>query len=146
MTRGQTDRGDGPGEGHERAFLGTGWAFPVGTDSQGRIELVAAETDIEASVRVILGTAKGERLMRPDFGCGIHDYVFSTVNTATLTLVETAVEEALVAWEPRIDVTEVTASAADLDKGRLSISVDYTVRSTNTPANLVYPFYIEGER
>lgn len=126
----------------EPEFLGQGWGFPVTTTRDGAIELAAGEPDIEQSIRIILGTAKGERVMRPDFGCGIHDYVFATVDRTTLTLVETAVEDALRDWEPRIDVQQVEASTAELADGKLMIHIAYRVRSANTDRNLVYPFYL----
>lgn len=124
-------------------FLGTGWAFPVDTDWQGAIELAADEADIDQSIRIILGTAPGERVMRPDFGCGIHSYAFTSVNTTTVTLIEDTVERALVRWEPRIDVDRVEVSVEDLSAGRLLIDIAYTVRRTNNEFNLVYPFYLE---
>jgi phage baseplate assembly protein W len=129
----------------DRDFLGQGWSFPVSTNGAEDIEYAATEADIEEAIRIIIGTAKGERVMRPDFGCGIHEHVFDTVDRSTLTVIETAVEEALVEWEPRIDTEDVNASTDRLDEGRLDISVDYRVRSTNNEHNLVYPFYIEGE-
>jgi phage baseplate assembly protein W len=126
-------------------FLGRGWAFPVTTDEGGRVELAAGATDIEESIRLILATAKGERAMRPSFGCGIHDYAFTTVDRSTLTVVETSVSDALREWEPRIDVLSVDVSTAELDAGRLLIEVSYRVRESNNEFNLVYPFYLEGE-
>lgn len=124
-------------------FLGRGWRFPVRTDPTGDIEFSEGETDIEESIRIILGTAKGERIMRPEFGCDIHDYVFSTIDTTTLNLIETSVHEALTRWEPRIDVRRVEASRERIDAGELMISIDYRIRSTNVESNLVYPFYLE---
>lgn len=124
-------------------YLGRGWAFPVAVE-EGSIETVAGERTVEESIRVIIGTAKGERVMRPDFGCGIHDHVFDAVDANTLTLVETAVEEALVEFEPRIAVEEVETVTDDLDEGVLLIEVDYRIRESNTRRNLVYPFYVEG--
>lgn len=126
-------------------FLGEGWAFPVGVDGSGEIETAAREQDIEEAIRIIIGTAKGERVMRPEFGCGIHDYVFDTVNASTRTLIETTVEEALIEWEPRIAVENVEVSTDRLANGELTISVDYRVRSSNNEYNLVYPFYVGGE-
>jgi Bacteriophage baseplate protein W len=129
-----------------REFLGKGWGFPPNIDVEGLIGLAEKEEDIGQAIRIIIGTSKGERMMRPDFGCGIHDYVFSVINTATLGLIETTVMEALVLWEPRIEVQSVTTSTEKLDEGQLIISIDYTVRSTNNRFNLVYPFYLtEGE-
>jgi phage baseplate assembly protein W len=125
-------------------FLGRGWAFPVDVDAGGDIRTAAGEATVEESIRVIIGTAKGERVMRPDFGCGIHEYVFETVDANTLTLVETSVEEALIEFEPRIAVEDVTASTDELSEGVLRIEVDYRIRDSNTRRNLVYPFYVEG--
>jgi phage baseplate assembly protein W len=129
-----------------RDFLGTGWAHPVGTDHQGDIELSSAEDNIRQSVRIIIGTAKGERVMRPDFGCAVHDYVFAAADPATLSMIEDAVEEALVQWEPRIDVENVDAEPDSENPNRVLVEIDYWVRETNSSANLVYPFYLkEGE-
>lgn len=128
-------------------FLGRGWAFPVDTDRDGRVSLAAGETDVRQAIRIVLGTAKGERVMRPDFGCGIHDYTFATVDTTTLTRIEATVVEALREWEPRIAVESVTASRDEATLGRLLVSVDYRVRRTGVSENLVYPFYLaEGVR
>ena len=130
-----------------RDFLGTGWAHPVGTDYRGDIELSSAEDNIRQSVRIIIGTAKGERVMRPDFGCEVHDYVFAAADPATLSMVEDAVEDALVQWEPRIDVERVEAAPDEENHNRVLVEIDYWVRETNSSANMVYPFYLnEGER
>lgn len=129
-----------------RDFLGTGWAHPVGTDHRGDIELSSAEENIRQSVRIIIGTAEGERVMRPDFGCAVHDYVFAAADPATLSMIEDAVEEALVQWEPRIDVENVDAAPDPDNPNRVLVEIDYWVRETNSSANLVYPFYLkEGE-
>lgn len=124
-------------------FLGTGWKFPVEPDGEGEIDVAAAEQDIRESIGIILGTSKGERVMRPDFGCGIHDFVFTAVNTKTLTKVETSVREALVEWERRIEVRNVDVSTEKLNEGQLVITIEYRVRQTNTEDNLVYPFYLD---
>ena len=124
-------------------FLGRGWAFQVETDDRGTIIQSRGRTDIEESIRLILETAKGERVMRPEFGCGIHDFAFATVDRSTLTLVETSVRDALREWEPRIEVLSVDVSTAELDAGKLLIDVEYRVRETNNEFNLVYPFYLE---
>lgn len=128
----------------ERDFLGTGWRFPVTTDETDDIDLSRGETDIEESIRIILTTAPGERVMRPDFGCGIHEFAFATIDMTTLNLVESTVEEALIEWEPRIEVLDVAASTEHLQDGRLDIRIDYRVTQTNDERNLVYPFYLEG--
>jgi phage baseplate assembly protein W len=125
-----------------REFLGKGWKFPVRLDSKGAIELSEYEQDIREAVWIILSTAKGERVMRPDFGCGIHDYVFASVNTANIALIESSVREALTTWEPRIEIQQVNVSTENIDNGQLMISIGYTVRSTNNEFNLVYPFYL----
>jgi uncharacterized protein len=127
-----------------REFLGTGWAFPVavGADT-GLIERVSYEEDIRQSIVIILGTAKGERVMRPDFGCGIHDLVFAAVSTQVVATIATTVREALRDHEARIDLRRVEVQTGHLDLGRLDVEIDYVVRETNQPGNLVYPFYFQ---
>jgi hypothetical protein len=129
----------------DRDFLGRGWAFPVTPDARGDVALVEHERDVQEAVRIILGTAQGERVMRPDFGAGLETLVFEPMNTTTIALVRHRVEQALITWEPRIDsiTVEVRAEPA---RARLGIDVRYRVRATNTFYNLVYPFYLlEGE-
>lgn len=127
-------------------FLGTGWKYPVRTDHHGNIETADGEADIRESIRVILGTAKGERVMRPDFGCDIHDHVYSTASPATLNVIESSVREALVRWEPRIDIEDINATTATDDPNRILIEIAYYVRTTNSLSNMVYPFHItEGD-
>lgn len=127
-------------------FLGTGWEFPVDTDSRGDIAVSSADADIREAIRIILGTAKGERVMRPAFGCDIHDHVFSAATPSTLNLIESSVREALVRWEPRIDVEAVEARTDDAEPNKVLIEIDYHVRTTNSLSNMVYPFYItEGD-
>lgn len=126
----------------ERDFLGTGWQFPVEPDSMNAIKVATAKADIEESIHIILGTAKGERVMRPEFGCGIHDFTFAMINTTTMTMIQTSVEEALTEWEPRIEVRNVDISPDQLDRGKLLIRIDYLIRQTNVEGNLVYPFYL----
>lgn len=124
-------------------FLGRGLAFPVTTDESGAITYAIGETDIEQSIRIILGTAPGERVMRPQFGCGIHDRVFASVDTTTRSLIEDDVRDALLEWEPRIELQSVSVNDAPDERGKLLIEIDYLVASTNTERNLVYPFYLE---
>lgn len=124
--------------------LGRGWAFPVGTEESGEVRMAEGETDVEQAIRLILSTAPGERMMRPEFGCGIHEYAFATLDTTTTTLIEGAVRDALAEWEPRIDVLAVDAQLANRETGRLEIEVGYRVRRTNEAFNLVYPYYPEG--
>jgi uncharacterized protein len=127
-------------------ILGRGWAFPVRPAPQGDVGMVAAEEDVRESIVLILETERGERVMRPDFGAGLRDFVFDPITTTTLALVRSRVEESLVAWEPRIDVDAVRVSDAEAAAGRLLISVDYRVRSTNSFYNLVWPFYVREAR
>ena len=122
-------------------FLGKGWKFPVNVDLKGQIEM-SDETDIKEAIWIILSTSKGERVMRPTFGCGIHDYVFEIINSSTLKMMEESVREALILWEPRIEIQQINVSAEKINDGKLIISIDYLVRSTNNQFNLVYPFYL----
>jgi phage baseplate assembly protein W len=127
-----------------RAFLGCGWGFPVRVDDKsGAIRLSQYEQDIQQSIWIILSTAKGERVMRPDFGCGIHDLVFEVINTTTLAEIEDGVRAALARFEARIDVRQVNALTNAGVDGQLRISIDYEVRGTNNQFNFVYPFYIK---
>ncbi len=127
-------------------FLGRGWKFPVGVDGRGSISLSEYEQDIKESIWIILSTSKGERVMRPDFGCGIHDLVFASLNLSTLGLVESNVREALARWEPRIDLLDVKASPEEAEAGKLLVYIRYQVRTTNNQFNLVYPFYLQEGR
>ena len=128
-----------------QTFLGTGWAFPCQVDSSGEEAIVSLEEDVRQAVRIILGTAQGERVMRPDFGAGLRTLVFEPINTTTMALARHRVEEALVNWEPRIDNVKVQVSSEPA-QGRLMIEITYRIRSTNTFYNLVYPFYLtEGQ-
>jgi phage baseplate assembly protein W len=125
-----------------KLFLGVGTAFPLGIDSRTHaIARAEYEESVRQSILIILGTARGERVMRPDFGCGIHDLVFENLSAATLGRIDREVHAALLRFEPRIDVTAVAvkAGAANL----LLIDIDYEVRATNTAFNLVYPFYLQ---
>ena len=124
-------------------FLGTGWAFPVVANEAGHIALAHLEDSIRESILLIIGTAKGERVMRPTFGCGIHDLVFAPNDTTTAALVSFAVREALIDWEPRIEVLTVQAGPDSEADNTLLVHIQYRVRSTNNIFNLVYPFYLD---
>jgi len=126
----------------ERAFLGTGWAFPVRLDDTGDVTLVSYDEDVRQAVILILETELGERAMRPTFGAGLHALAFEPLNTRTAALARHRVETALVQWEPRIDSITVNVAAVPRE-GRLDIDIRYRVRSTNTFYNLVYPFYLQ---
>jgi phage baseplate assembly protein W len=130
-----------------KEFMGRGWAFPVRImPDTGRIATALHEADIQQSIRIILGTAKGERVMRPEFGCGIHDLVFAAIDMATITQIKHDVTEALLTYEARIDLLAVTVDRGPLLDGRLDIAVDYRVRTTNQADNYVYPFYFKEAR
>jgi phage baseplate assembly protein W len=122
-------------------FLGKGWSYPVWRDQNTGIAEKAGEDSVEDSIWIILATAPGERVMRPDFGCGIHQYVFALDNATTIGQVTKAVREALIRWEPRIDVLDVDTEVKE-HGGLLLINVHYRVRATNNFFNLVYPFYL----
>lgn len=124
------------------SFLGVGWQLPVSLDG-GQIAMAADEESIREAIWIILATARGERQMRPDFGCGIHDLVFATNSAETVGRVATEVREALLLWEPRIDLEDVDVTNDPEEPNRLLIRVEYLVRSTNSQFNLVYPFYLE---
>ena len=125
-----------------KEFLGIGWKFPIKLDSSGKFKLSKYEEDIEESIRIILGTIPGERVMRPEFGCGIYEYIFSTINISNLALIEEEVKKALTLYEPRIEIIKIKASADTNREGLVLIEIGYRVISTNTRQNLVYPFYL----
>ena len=126
-----------------RAFLGIGWKFPLQVTAGGSIALSSYEQRVQESIYLILTTAKGERVMLPDFGCGIHDLVFAPNNPQTLSAVVQEVRAALVTYERRIDVLDVATETAPGQPNLLLIRVDYRIRANNALGNLVYPFYIK---
>jgi phage baseplate assembly protein W len=123
-------------------FVGSGLAFPVRPGLTGGVALVQGERELEQSIALILCTVPGERPMRPEFGCRIHDYVFAPADATTAGLVAYEVRQSLLRWEPRIDVTDVLVTPDPYDSGVLRVDIRYTVRSTNDPRNLVFPFYV----
>jgi hypothetical protein len=123
-------------------FIGAGWAFPPTTDATGGIALVTREREVDQAIRLILGTARGERPMRPEFGCRIHDHVFGPANAATAGQIAYDVREALERWEPRIVVLEVGVSYDRIETGTLYVDVAYQIVGSNDPRNLVFPFYV----
>jgi phage baseplate assembly protein W len=126
----------------EPDFHGRGWNFPVKPGPAGRLALTGGEEKIRQSIWLILSTAPGERQMRPEFGCGVHDLVFEPNTAAMHGLVQTRVRDSLVRWEPRIDVVDVRVEAPPEARNYLLIRVDYRIRSNNAFYNLVYPFFI----
>ena len=125
-----------------KPFLGVGWGFPLTVDDRGFFNKAEYEESVRQSIWIILGTAKGERVMRPDFGCGIYDLVFEVNSPSTAGKVAQAIRQALLLFEPRIDVLDIQVQATDGGEVLL-ISIDYQVRTTNNVFNLVYPFYLE---
>ena len=134
--------------GERKDFLGRGWAMPVRLEPRtGLVASVEAEDDIRQSIKIILETAPGERVMRPNFGCGIHELVFAAVDSTVIQRIRSVVEESLRRCEARIDVLGVTVDEAATSEGVLRIELEYRVRKTNQVGNLVFPFYFrEGGR
>ncbi|MGK7884133.1 MAG: GPW/gp25 family protein [Crocosphaera sp.] len=142
----------------EKPFLGVGTAFPPSLDENNHFNVAKYEQSIYQSILIILGTAKGERVMRPDFGCGIYDLVFEPNSSATAGKISQVVQEALLFFEPRIDVIDIKINSININVNQrneqiaeispnsntILISIDYQVRATNNVFNLVYPFYLEG--
>ena len=129
-----------------REYIGQGLAFPLQVNPRGEIAIASGDHDIEQSIHVILGTMLGERVMRPEFGCRIHELVFAPHNAATEGLAELYVKEALTRWEPRIEVTDVETATDPVHDGALLIEVKYRVRDTYHERSIVYPFYLSGEQ
>lgn len=126
-----------------KAFLGIGWKFPVIVDeATGRIQMSSYEEDIKEAIHLILMTRRGERIMRPEFGCGIQDYIFELMEPAKFVQMEQEIKNSLAIWEPRITDTEIKVSTDEAVTGKLNIQIRYIVRATNNPYNLVYPYYI----
>ncbi len=126
----------------ESAFVGRGFSWPMGVDHTGSIRLTTTAEDVERSMRIVLMTAPGERLMRPRFGCEIWDLLFEPVSQNLFGMIASAVFDALGQWEPRVEVDEVTPVADAEDNALINIHVAYRMRDTNSPRNLVFPFYV----
>ncbi len=123
-------------------FIGSGWAFPLRTDATGGIALASGDRELEEAIRLVLGTAPGERPMRPEFGCAIHDFVFAPADATTAGRISYEVRASLERWEPRIDVGDVETTFDVYEPSTLYIDVRYTRRGSNDPRNLVFPFYL----
>jgi phage baseplate assembly protein W len=123
-------------------LLGSGLAFPLGVDHRGAVALARGEDDVDQALQIILGTAPGERPMRPEFGCEVHDLVFEAIDAATVGRMETAIRAALDRWEPRVTVESIDFDLSGVGEGRLDVTVGYRIRVTNDKRNLVYPFYM----
>jgi Bacteriophage baseplate protein W len=129
-------------------FVGRGISFPMRVDQSGSIAFTQGAADIDGSLRMVLTTAPGERLMRPQFGCRIWDLLFEPINANTIGLMAAAVRDAVSQWEPRIDLEDVAIDPDPADHSKVLINLKYRVRTTNDRRNLVYPFYVipqEGE-
>lgn len=123
-------------------FIGRGWSFPVQMNTRGGILLNSGVDEINASLRMIIGTAPGERVMRPAFGCRIWDLLFQSIDANTLGQIEVAVREAIQQWEPRIDLVEVNPVPDPEHDGLVNVEISYVMRPTNDTRNLVFPFYV----
>jgi len=126
-----------------KEFLGRGWKFPIEVDElTGRVKSSQFEDDIAEAIKIIIWTSKGERVMRPDYGSGIEQYLFENNDALTLQLIENEVLSAIMKWEPRVHEVEVEVKPDLSEDNRLNIHVQYTVRTTNNLYNQVYPFYL----
>lgn len=123
-------------------FIGSGLAFPLRADVTGNLALASGERKIDESIRLILGTAPGERPMRPEFGCRIHDYVFAPADASTAGLIAREVRTSLARWEPRIELEDVDVRPALHDRSVLYVDLRYRIKHSNDPRNLVFPFYV----
>ncbi|NDJ84540.1 MAG: GPW/gp25 family protein [Chloroflexi bacterium] len=123
-------------------LIGRGWAFPPQIDNRGQIALTGSDSEIQQAIQIILSTALGERVMRPDFGCRIHELVFAPNNLTTHATAERYVRDALLRWEPRISLKKVTAAADENNHGVLHIRIEYVVKGKQDPRSLVFPFYL----
>lgn len=129
----------------DREYIGQGLAFPLQISQQGGLALVRGATDIEQAIRIIIGTIPGERVMRPEFGCRIHELIFAPNNAATRRLAAYYVEEALTQWEPRIELVSVEATQDPAKDGVLLLEIKYKIKDTHDERSIVYPFFLQGE-
>ena len=130
----------------DRAFLGTGWSFPPEFDRAAKaVKMVSGEEDIQESLRILLSTVPGERVLQPSYGCGLKRMVFEQVTESTITEMKDLIERAVLFFEPRISLTSIEVDTSQVYEGLIRIRLDYVVRETNTRTNMVYPFYfLEG--
>lgn len=124
-------------------FLGRGLKFPLALNEDNEFTLVSDDEDIQEAIRIILMTSPGERMMRPEFGCGIQNYSFSVINTQNLLQIENEVKRSLVLYEPRVVIEGVDAQVQDSSDGLIYISIDYVLKASNGRHNMVYPFYLQ---
>jgi uncharacterized protein len=129
-----------------KTFLGNGLNFPLRTDARGQLILVTGSDDIDQSIRIIIGTTPGERVMRPTFGCRANELLFEPRSAGTISLLQDYVYDALRMWEPRIEVLHVNVSAEDNQTGILLAEIQYQIKATHDTRSIVYPFYIADEQ
>ena len=129
-----------------KAFLGSGLNFPLRTDARGQLILNTGRTDIEQAIRIILSTRPGERVMRPTFGCRVHELLFEPRSSTTISLLQEYVHDALRIWEPRIEVIQVNVTPDDADPGALNADIEYQIKATHDTRSIVYPFFVEEEQ
>ena len=129
-----------------QAFLGSGLNFPLRTDARGQVALVSGAEDVEQSIRIILGTRPGERVMRPNFGRPAQELLFEPRSAATASLMQEYIHQALRMWEPRIEVRSVNVNFDDANPGALLAEIEYSIKATHDTRSIVYPFYIEDEQ
>jgi phage baseplate assembly protein W len=126
-------------------YIGRGLAFPLQVDPRGGIALASGDHDIVQSIQLILETAPGERVMRPTFGCRIHELVFAPQNAATVSQMRRYVREALAQWEPRIDVQDIDVTTSPSNDGVILVEIKYLIKDSYDERSIIYPFYITGE-
>jgi len=124
------------------SFLGTGWRFPPEFSRRGKVHMVSAEEDIRESLRILLGTTPGERVMQPSFGCGLKRHVHEVINESTITILKDVIQRAILFFEPRVTLDRILHDSGMEIEGRLDFNIHYTIISTNTRHNIVYPFYL----
>ena len=125
----------------DTSFLGTGWSFPPEFSRRGAVQMVSGEADIAQSLRILLATTPGERVMQPSFGCGLKSQLFASIDESTVTLLKDVIRRAILFFEPRVTLDSIQADTTHAYHGRLDLLIHYTIISTNTRHNIVYPFY-----
>ena len=131
----------------DKSFLGRGWSFPptFHKHSLGTVEMVSQEEDIKQSLEILLSTAKGERIMMPDYGCDLQSFLFSSISSSNVHLIQESIKSAILKYETRINVNDVLVDFNKYLEGEIKIEVDYTIETSNTRFNLVFPYYqVEG--
>lgn len=124
------------------SFLGTGWNFPPEFSKRGNVIMVSAEEDIRQSLFILLSTSPGERVMQPNFGCALKNHVYENINESTVTILKDLIGRAILFYEPRVILENIVTDASEAYEGRLNFTIFYTIISTNTRHNIVYPFYL----